>query len=397
MATFSNYKNKSGAFWEYRFVYKDEITGKKKEKSKKGFKTKAEAKIACEEAEKNLKDGFAEENILLKDYIDYWLNSHKKGVIRNSTYENKEQQIRLHILPYFQNIELNNIKPMLYQKFIDQMAEKGYARMTIENSHWILHSVFERAIIEKKMKDNPAKAATLKGKEKSKEDLEYVPSSQVNELMMEAYRNSFEYYIFFRTLLETGMRKGEATGLTWENVDFEKNRIIISKAMDTQKGNFTKTKTISSKRTIPVPMRLMEELKKLRKRQNENKLAWGEFYNHKMNLVFCRPKGDFYPKSTLFNAFQRYQKKTGIFAGIDEEGNPNYYSIHSLRHSHAVICLENDMDMKTLQERLGHGSYEVTADVYSHVSDKMKQKTMEKYEEGTAGILPIIKIEGIYN
>lgn len=397
MATFTKYKNKSGEFYEYRFVYKDPITGKRKEKSQKGFKRKGDAQAACKEAEKSLKDGFAEENILLKDYLDYWLNSHKKGIIRDSTYENKEQQIRLHILPYFQNIELNNIKHMLYQKFIDQMAEKGYAKCTILISHSILFSVFERAILEKKMKDNPAKGATIKGKEKSKEDLEYVPSSQVNELMMEAYRNSFEYYVFFRTLLETGMRKGEATGLTWENVDFEKNRIIISKAMDTQKGNFTKTKTVSSKRTIPVPMRLMEELKKLRKRQNENRFAHNLNYDFEMNLVFCRPNGKFYPKSTLFNAFQRYQKKTGIFAGVDEKGNPKCYSIHSLRHTHAVICLENDMDMKTLQERLGHGSYEVTADVYSHVSDKMKQKTMEKYEEGTANILPIIKIEGIYN
>lgn len=397
MATLTSYKNKSGSFWEYRFVYKDQITGKKKEKSKKGFKTKAEAKLACEAAERDLKDGFTEENILLKDYIHYWLDSHKKGNIRESTYDNKEQQIRLHILPYFQNVKLADVKPMMYQNFIDEMAAKDYSRSTIENSHWILHAVFDRAIIEKKIKDNPAKVATLKGRQKSNEDLEYIPSNQINELLMEAYRGSFEYYIFFRTLVETGMRKGEATGLTWNDIDFENNIITINKAMDTQKGKFTATKTTNSKRTIRVPERLIEELKKLRKRQNENKLAWGAAYNHEMNLVFCRPQGQFYPKSTLFNAFKRYQKNSGIFAGRNEDGSPNFFSIHSLRHTHAVICLENGMDMKTLQDRLGHGSYDVTADVYSHVSEKMKEKSLAQYEEGTAAILPIVKIEGIYN
>lgn len=395
MATYSNYKNKSGAFWEYRFVFKDPITGKKKEKSKKGFKTKSEAKLACEAAERDLKDGFTEENILLKDYIQYWLDSHKKDNIRESTYENKVSQIKNHIVPYFQNIKLAEVGYQFYQGFIDNMADQGYARMTIENSHWILHSVFERAILEKKIKDNPAKAATLKGKQPNQEDLQYIPSSQINELLMEAYRDTFEYYMFFKTLVETGMRKGEATGLTWADIDFENNTIDINKAMDTQKGKFTDTKNKNSRREISIPERLVVELKKLKKRQLENRMAWGAAYEG--NLVFCRPQGQFYPKSTLFNAWRRYQKKTGIFAGHDEKGKPTFYDIHSLRHSHAVYRLENDTDMKTLQEHLGHGSYEVTANVYSHVSEKMKKKALDKYENGTAAIFQPIQIQGVYN
>jgi integrase len=397
MATFSEYKNKKGSFWEFRTVYKDPLTGKRKEKSGAGFSTKREAKKACEDFERDLKDGFNEENIKLKDYINYWLDSHKKDNIRESTYDNKVMQIKKHILPYFQEIKLTDVKPKFYQGFIDQMADQKYARSTIENSHWILHGVFERAVIEKKIKDNPAKIATLKGKQRSQEDLEYIPSDIVNELMIEAYRDRFENYIFFKTLLETGMRKGEATGLTWDCIDMENNLITINKAMDTQTGKFTPTKTENSKRTIWVPDRLIDELKHLRKRQLQNIMAWGDKYDREKNLVFCRPQGQFYPKSTLFNSWQRYQKKANICKGKDDQGKPVYYSIHAIRHTHAVMCLENDMDMKTLQERLGHGNYEVTADVYSHVSDKMKKKTLDKYEQGTAHLLPKLSIEGIYN
>jgi len=85
-------------------------------------------------------------------------------------------------------------------------------------------------------------------------------------------------------------------------------------------------------------------------------------YHYDLNLVFCRNDGNYLPKSTLFNAVSRILKR----AGLQE------LPIHSLRHTHAVLALEAGVDMKTLQERLGHGSYQVTADVYSHVSKKMK-------------------------
>jgi len=387
MATVTQYKNKSGEFWEYRFVFKNPITGKNQEKSKKGFKTKKEAKLACEVAEKDIKDGFTEENILLKDYIQYWLDSHKKDVIRDTTYDNKVAQIKKHILPYFKNIKLADVGFKFYQGFIDHMAAQGYARMTIENSHWILHSVFNRAIIEKKMKENPAKVATLKGKKPKAEDMKYIPSDKINDLLFFMKRDKFIYYIFLKTLLETGMRKGEAAGLTWADIDFEKLEININKAMNTQNGNFTPTKNKNSNRIISFPARLIPELKELRKIQNENRLIWGEQYEG--NLIFCREKGQFLPKTTLHKAFKRIQERAGINAGFDEEGNISFYEIHSLRHTHAVIRLENGTDMKTLQEHLGHGSYEITANVYSHVSDKMKKKSLDKYIEGTNNIFEL--------
>jgi integrase len=389
MASYKNYKTKEGSFWEYRIIYKDPMTGKKKEKSKKKFTTKAEAKKAAEEMERDLKDGFNEENISLKDYIFYWLDSHRKSKIVENTYENKLQQIKLHILPYFQDIKLQDVKPMMYQQFIDQFAEKKnpqgkpYSRSTIENNHWILHSMFERAKAEKKIKENPADIATLKGRQKNTEDLEYIESHLLNDLMVAASRNAFEYYAFFYILCETGLRKGEACGLTWADVDFENNQLDINKAMDTQKLKFIKTKTKSSIRIVDVPERAMNVLKRLKKRQIENKLAWGAQYDPKeMNLVFCRAKGEPYPKSTLFNCWQRYQKQTGIYRSI-EDGKPKYFSIHAIRHSHAVMCLENKMEVHTLQERLGHGDYDVTMNTYAHVSKKMKKSGIEQYTQGT--------------
>ncbi|WP_251009426.1 MULTISPECIES: tyrosine-type recombinase/integrase [unclassified Bacillus (in: firmicutes)] len=60
--------------------------------------------------------------------------------------------------------------------------------------------------------------------------------------------------------------------------------------------------------------------------------------------------------------------------------------IHSTKHTHAVLCLEAGMSMKELQERLGHGSERITSDVYAHVSKKMEQVAIEKFEEQTKNL-----------
>lgn len=173
------------------------------------------------------------------------------------------------------------------------------------------------------------------------------------------------------------MRKGEAAALQWTDVDLKEQTIDINKSLDFKKATtdkqnmFGETKNYNSKRIIKISKTLTNDLQFYLKYQNQNKLALKDSYHHELNLVFCRNDGDYLPKSSLFNAFARILKKASL---------PNL-PIHSLRHTHAVLQLEAGVDMKTLQERLGHGSYKVTADVYSHVSKKLEAKSMEKYEE----------------
>lgn len=77
------------------------------------------------------------------------------------------------------------------------------------------------------------------------------------------------------------------------------------------------------------------------------------------------------PKSSLFNAFSRILKRAGIPP----------LPIHSLRHTHAVILLEAGADLKYIQERLGHGSIQITSDVYSHISKKIEREKIEKFDD----------------
>ncbi len=100
-------------------------------------------------------------------------------------------------------------------------------------------------------------------------------------------------------------------------------------------------------------------------------------YHHELDLIFCRRDGNPLPKSTLFNAFSRILKKANLPP----------LSIHSLRHTHAVLMLESGASMKYIQKRLGHGSISITSDVYTHVSKKINQDSISSFEEYISSVL----------
>ncbi|RHW33857.1 tyrosine-type recombinase/integrase [Oceanobacillus profundus] len=366
---------KRGNGWEYRIRYVDAITKKSKEKSKMGFRTKPEAKLAAEDVQRKLQDGYDQSYIMLKDYLKFWIEEYKVENVRKNTLWTLMGSIDNHINPYFKNIELKEVTPSLYQSFLNYLyKDKKLARNTILKVHNAIYSAMKRAKVNKLITDNPCQDALIPGKENNK-DIKYIDSDQVDAFLSNAYQYGYIYWIFFKLLIETGMRKGEAAALQWTDIDFKNGTININKSLDFQPRNkdemFGDTKTISSERIITIRKSVVEELRFHLNWQNQNKKQVNDLYHHDLNLVLCRQDGNFMPKSSLFNAFSRILKLANI----------NPLPIHSLRHTHAVLMLEAGADMKYLQERLGHGSYQITADVYSHVSQKMEKSNTIQYDD----------------
>ncbi|MFJ7976559.1 tyrosine-type recombinase/integrase [Peribacillus sp. NPDC096379] len=136
-------------------------------------------------------------------------------------------------------------------------------------------------------------------------------------------------------------------------------------------------KHINSRRIITISQGLANDLRFHQKYQYQNKTALNNNYHFELHLVFCRNAGNYIPKSSLFNSFARIFKKANL---------PKL-PIHSSRHAHAVLQLEADVSMKYLQERLEHGSMQITSDVYSHISKKIDQDQMNKFEEHMKNVL----------
>lgn len=376
MASFK--KHETG--WEYRIRYKDPITQKFKEKSQRGFETKKEAQFAAATAEKKLLEGFEQTDLPLVAYLNDWLQEYKVGSVRKNTLLQHQNNIKNHIAPYFQEIRMSDVKPILYQKFLNHLAQKGYSKGTIEIVHCTMHGALEKAVVIGKLERNPCKGVTIKGEEKLKQ-LKFIDSDDIPGFLQMSRQYGYIYWIFFKVLIETGMRKGEAAALTWSDVDLKQRTISINKTLDfganVDEELFGDPKTFNSTRVITISQALTNDLKYHMNYLNKNKLAWKGSYKHQLNLVLCRDDGNFMPKSSLFNAFSKSLKRTGLAP----------MPIHSLRHTHAVLLLEAGNDLKYVQERLGHGSMSITADVYSHISKKIEAASMNKFEAHMSKIL----------
>ncbi|WP_100373112.1 site-specific integrase [Bacillus sp. FJAT-45037] len=371
-----SYRKHDNGQWEYRISYADPVTAKRKEKSKRGFKSKPEARYAAQEMEKKLLEGLEESDVSLKHFINEWLYEYKKPILRKNTFEIHKRNIENHILPYFKEIQLKKIKPIMYQKFINYLVEKGYSKRTVEIVHGTMYSALDKAVTLQKLENNPCNGAVITTTKSTKEGkIQYLNSNQVPLFLQECYQYDYIYWIFFKTLVETGMRKGEAAALQWNDIDLKEAKITISKTLDFSAKNddelFGETKTYHSARTITMGTPLAKVLHEHKKWQNQNKIVLNEVYKHDLNLVLCRKDGSHMPKSTLFNAFRRILKRCDI----------SPLPIHALRHTHAVILLESGASIKYIQERLGHGSMQITADVYSHISEKLERSTIDKYDE----------------
>ncbi|AOH54441.1 integrase [Peribacillus muralis] len=382
MAHIRKYKNKADKkyFYEYRIRYRDPITQEKKEKSKRGFTSSKEALIAAVAEEQRLSEGIEQGPISLRSFLEMWLEEYKEGTIRKNTLDLHKYSINKHILPYFKNISLQDVKPIMYQKFLNQMAKENYSKRTIEIVNGTMYGALERAIKLGKILKNPCEGAIIRGEEK-KDEIKFMNSDDIPIFLTEAYKYGYIYWIFFKVLIETGLRKGEAAALQWTDIDLKAKTMTITKTLDFTAKNKDELlgdpKTDHSRRTITISNTLANDLHFHKKYQNQNKLALADIYNHDLNLVLCRNDGNFMPKSSLFNAFSRILKRTDI---------PEI-PIHCLRHTHAVLLLESGATMKYIQERLGHGSAQITADVYAHISKKIEKDTMDNFENYTKDIL----------
>lgn len=369
MATY----RKRGKTWQYRIRVSDPYTNKTREYSGSGFKTKSDAKQAAIERERTIMNGFELGEIVFADYARGWLEMHVKEKLRPNTYRTYRTAIENHAIPYFGVINLTKITPKKYQQFIDSLTEKNLSVESARRVHNVCYQVFKRAVIYKYLSANPAQDVHIRKNETK--SLKFLDPAYLSPFYKEAYKRGQIYGIYFKCLFESGMRKGEAAALKWTDVNWEDNTLSIVETLDFQpeEGDslFGPVKKAASKRVIQMRKSFMIELREHLKYQNQRKLYLGDAYHHELNLIFCRDDGSPLPKSTLYNAFKSCLEKIGAPA----------LPIHSTRHTHAVMQLEAEADMKYIQERLGHGSYAITSDTYSHVSKKIENRSMEKFDE----------------
>jgi integrase len=164
----------------------------------------------------------------------------------------------------------------------------------------------------------------------------------------------------FVLLATTGMRRGEALGLRWGDVDLEAGRLSIVQTITTVREQMviSPPKTARSRRSVSLDRMTVAALRDHRRRQNEERLRAGEAWSGVGDLVFTNEVGAPVHPSSLSRLFESSVRRSGL---------PRI-RLHDLRHTYATVALAAGVHPKIVSERLGHATIAVTLDLYSHVT-----------------------------
>ncbi|HDR7502348.1 TPA: site-specific integrase [Bacillus toyonensis] len=359
---------KTGKYFYIVDIGIDPLTGKRKQKKKRGFTSKKEAENALTKLLSEVHTGtYVEPSKLLYDeYLESWFNT-KKHSVGIQTAKVLKGYLNSRIIPSLGNIKLAKLTSLHMQNYVNSLRDEGLKRGTIEKIIKVIRNSLEHAIdLELISKNVAAKTKLPKG---DKEELTVWNEQEVQQFL-KATQDS-RYSIVFHLALVTGMRQGELLGLRWKDVDLEKGHLTISQTLSHDGKTFlVGGKTKSSLRKILLPASTVSKLKKHRAVILKEKLSQGEEYQDN-DLVMCTPFGTPINPANVRRSLNALIKKAAV---------PKI-RFHDLRHTHATLLLAKGVNVKVISERLGHSNIKITLDTYSHVLPTMQEDAVNKIEE----------------
>lgn len=376
--------------WEARYTTGfDPKTGKQIQRSIYG-KTQKEVRQKLNQvtAEIDSGDYLEPSGMKLRDWLDNWMTDYS-GDKKYSTMKHYRAACETHIKPRLGDVPLSKLNAVMVQKFYNSLShpedgEKALSPKTVKNVHGILSKAMSQAARNGLIKFNPCEGAVLP--KVSKKEIRPLSNEQVKGLL-ELADSDEVYGILLKLIVLTGLREAEAMGLTWDCVDFEKGTILVNKQLQKRLKSaggmvFSSLKNGKPRLLRPAPY-VMELLRQRQERQRKQRLeageAWEEWHDAQVkgSLVFTTLTGSYLSPQTVYNHFKVMAAKLGV---------PNA-RVHDLRHTFAVLSLENGDDIKTVQGNLGHATAAFTLDVYGHVSDTMQKASAERMERFVQSIV----------
>ena len=375
--------------WEARYTLGiDPKTGKQIQKSVYG-KTHKEVRQKLTAITAEIDDGtyIPPDKTTVEQWLTIWLKEYM-GDKKYGTVRNYKNVCKYHIIPYIGQYRLSELKPYTIQALYNRLGreedgKKALSPKTIHNVHGVLSKALNQAVWNEMIRSNPAQLTTRP--RKTRKEITTLSDEQIQKFGALVEQDSYRAILKF--ILFSGVRESEAIGLTWDCIDFDRGTIRIYRQMlkrTKEAGGYTLASLKNDKeRLLTPPPMLLSMLKEQKREQVERRMkagpawrGWNSVEEQKTGLVFTTEFGDHYCPQTVYAHFKKIAKQIGA-----EKAN-----VHSLRHTYAVLCLQNGDDVKTVQSNLGHATAAFTLDVYGHVSEKMKQDSanrMEAYMQGT--------------
>ncbi len=375
-------------FYEVRYDAGYDGQGKRIQKYKRFSRRKdAEAFLSDQLSHLNKGTYVEPQKKFLYEYLKEWLEE-KKEVLSPTSYNGYETNVRCHINPYIGGIRLQDLKPFHIRKTYsklqknrevkiegekDKRAFKSLSGTSVLYVHRVLSKALEDAYKDEIIHKNPARLVTPP--EKKKFEGASLPAAQIKEMLDKFQDDEMFMPVMLSVLL--GLRRGEALGLQWPNVDFE-NKIIHIRynyvMVDGKPVLREKTKTDSSNRSIIVTERIIKILKDHKHKQKIARIRLGKKY-FKSDFVCTWGDGQPFNPSHLSRSFKLRMEKYGLPA----------IRFHDLRHSNASLMIDKGAPLKGASERLGHSTVQITQDLYVHPERSVQEQIAETIDKAIWG------------
>jgi integrase len=323
--------------------------------------SRADVRRQLEEAQEATRQGviLSGPNPNVAEYLERWLEAIEHSV-RPRTHEVYGLNVR-RLTAHLGRLKLRALQPAAIQGAYAALLKRGLSKRSVEQAHTVLHTALHQAMRWDLIARNPTDAVAVP--RPKRRDMQTLSEDQVRHLFEVTAEH--RHHTLWVLLATTGLRIGEALALSWDDVDLQRGRLSVRRALQRQRGRglvFVEPKSDTSRRTVPLPAGTALMLAGHRLRQEEQ--ATVELDESRSRLVFPNMEGRPTDPTTLHRPFHR---------ALETAGLPRL-RIHDLRHTAATYLLGRQVHPKIVQTLLGHSTITLTLDTYSHVIPSFTQE-----------------------
>ena len=341
-------------------------------------KAAQEAAEAAEEAKKAAEE--AKKIKTLKQYGEQVFMPAKKVTCAEKTRAYYQYSLDKHLYPAFGDLPIQGITSAQLSAFFLKLKDSGLAHSTVIGIYVTCNQIFEQAFLDGTIEDrNPMDRVQRprQRKDEQKKDVEAFTAEELKSILSLLEDEPLKWRCFVRLLIDTGIRRGEACALRWENIDLKDNSALIKENLcyTPEKGVYIDVTKTGRERVVYFSAEVAALLRQYKSEQvaatNRRK---DRLVKDRQLLAFEKivvpeyvftERGNSSPMhpDAVNRFFQKFGKKNGI-----------EIHAHKLRHSFASVAIVNGSDIASVSEILGHADKATTLRVYSHADEESKRR-----------------------
>lgn len=389
--------------WRIRWdLPPDPYTGKRRRGSKRGFATEraADKELTDVLGKVNAGTYVAPSKQRLAVYLTAWLAGLR---VKPTTHDNYRTAAEVHVIPRLGGVALSDLTAEQVDGLYRELEQHGKAAgkcrtagvtckankcsrdehgglspKSVRHVHTMLRKALQDAVGRGYLGRNVADLANPPTQRSARSRRARDKAWNLEQLRTFLDATSDDWSgALWGLLAATGLRRAEAIGLRWDEVDLDSGRLRISRTITEVRGRLVVQddgKSDAAERSIALDRRTVELLRRWKSRQAQARLAWSGDWPD-TGLVFTREDGEGLRPKRVSSVFT---------AAVDRAGLPRI-GVHGLRHTYATAALRAGVSPEVVSKRLGHSSVVVTLSIYAHVFEQDDQAAAEQVADAIYG------------